>query len=574
MGSQIIPPEQRVRQGGFFNRRSVSSELSAIAMKALAKKPDDRYQSVEELRCDIERFQEGRSVSAKRDSLARRTWKLLKRNSAVSMVTSVALVLVAMLWVRSAWASHQEQKARREKAVPAFIEAAHFAVDRKKFDTALVQVSTAVEYDPERADARLFRGQLLIVKGDYPGAVQELQRYLQLVPKDLDALALVDLCRRGNPADAATVAAIAAVFRRQNAISLAVSMAQSREQLLALYRGQINAAWPGAGNGLDMDKDGNCTFSIAMPDRDKVADLSPLHGMPIVSLNITGCAKVKDLGPLQGMPLTSLNIDFCPLIIDLTPLHGMKLTSLNLRGCRLVKDFSVLQTLPLTSLHLTECEQFKDLKTLEGLKLTSLSLWGCREIKELAPLRGMPLAYLNLCNCSQFKDVAVLRSLPLNILDLQGCGQITDLSFLKDTKLRTLNVSFNGNLSDLGPLRGLGLTSLRIYNCNQIKDLSPLQGMPLTNLEMSGDTQIRDLSPLKGMKLTHLNLLNCTQVRDLTPLQGMPLGEIWLTPRNITQGMDGLRSMKTIRAILTGNTIPDRHSPDLFWKKYDAGEFK
>ena len=52
-------------------------------MGALAKKPEGRYQTVEELRRDIERFQEGRSVSAKHDSLRERTWKMLKRNGAV-----------------------------------------------------------------------------------------------------------------------------------------------------------------------------------------------------------------------------------------------------------------------------------------------------------------------------------------------------------------------------------------------------------------------------------------------------------------------------------------------------------
>lgn len=574
MKGEIEPPVQRVRQAGFFRRRRVPLELSAVAMKALAKNPAERYQTVEELRRDIERFQEGRSVSAKYDSLARRTWKLLKRNGAVSVVTAVALVLITLLWVRSAWASHQDQKARREKAVPAFLEAAHFAVDRKKYDTALVQVSTAVEYDPERTEARLFKAQLLIVNGDYAGASKELQQYLQMVPKDPDAAALLELSRRGTPGDAATVVAIAAVFRRQNAISLAAGMARSREDLLAVYRAQINAAWPGVGNSLEMDKDGNCTLAIAPLDRPKIADLNPLRGIPLVTLKLSGCAKVSDLGPLQGMPLTNLDLSVCPNITDLTPLHGMKLDYLSLWGDRQLKDFSVLQTMPLTGLNLNECEHFKDLKVLEGLPLKSLDVGGCREIRELAPLRGMPLTSLNLTNCPRFRDVAVLHSLPLTSLELHACGQINDLSFLKNTKVQSLNLSVNNSLTDLGPLRGLPLTSLRIMACQQIKDLSPLQGLPLTYLDLQGSGQIRDLSPLKGMKLSHLSILNCAQVHDLTPLQGMPLAEVLLTPKNITQGMDVLRSMKSVRQIAIGGWPNDRFSPEQFWKKYDAGEFK
>ena len=50
----------------------MSRDLSAIAMKALAKNPQDRYQNVEALRKDIERFQEGRSRSVPRRTRSRK----------------------------------------------------------------------------------------------------------------------------------------------------------------------------------------------------------------------------------------------------------------------------------------------------------------------------------------------------------------------------------------------------------------------------------------------------------------------------------------------------------------------
>ena len=64
-------------------------------MKALAKKPEDRYPTVEALRRDIERFQEGRSVSAKEDTYREAAWRLVKRNKLASAFTAVlAVVLV------------------------------------------------------------------------------------------------------------------------------------------------------------------------------------------------------------------------------------------------------------------------------------------------------------------------------------------------------------------------------------------------------------------------------------------------------------------------------------------------
>ena len=568
---QIVPPEQRNPRPARAGK--VPKELSAVAMKALAKEPRDRYQSVEALRHDIERFLEGRSVSAKHDSMRELLWKLFKRNSAVSVVTAVAVVLLAILWGRSSYVSSQERRLRQEQSVPAFMEAAHFAVERKKFDTALVQVRTALDYDPERAEALLLKGQLLLVAGKYREAQPELEHYLRLNPKDALAAELAELSRRGRPGDASSAAAIANVFRRQQATTLAVSMVQSREELLAIYRAQINAAWPGLGVNLIMDKDGTCTFSVPPPDRDKVVDLAPLKGVPLRALFIGGCSKVRDLGPLQGAPLTTLNVDGCALIKDLTPLQGMKLTSLNVRGCREIRDLTILQSMPLTYLVLNDCDQIRDLTILEGLKIVSLHLANCRPIKDLAPLKGMPLATLNLGNCAQLQRPGeILRDLPLATLDMTGT-QIQDLTFLRGMKLRSLSLSFNGGIKDLSPLRGLELTSLRMVGCGQIQDLMPLQGMPLTLLDLQACSQVRDLAPLKGMKLDYLDLLG-SGVRDLTPLQEVSLVELRLTPKQITKGIDALRSLKGLKTIWVGVNPTDRLTAEQFWKKYDAGEFK
>jgi len=52
------------------------------------------------------------------------------------------------------------------------------------------------------------------------------------------------------------------------------------------------------------------------------------------------------------------------------------------------------------------------------------------------------------------------------------------------------------------------------------------------------------------------------------------LAELYLTPWNITQGIDVLRAMKSLKAINVGVTVNERFSAEQFWKKYDGGEFK
>ena len=82
---------------------------------------------------------------------------------------------------------------------------------------------------------------------------------------------------------------------------------------------------------------------------------------------------------------------------------------------------------------------------------------------------------------------------------------------------------------------------------------------------------VRDLSPLKGIPLKVL-LFYSTSVTDLKPLQGMELVEIHLTPKNITQGLDVLRAMKSLKTI--GIAYTQAWPAAEFWERYDKEEFK
>jgi len=125
-------------------------------------------------------------------------------------------------------------------------------------------------------------------------------------------------------------------------------------------------------------------------------------------------------------------------------------------------------------------------------------------------------------------------------------------------------------VSDLSPLKGMSLKKLQ---CNEspVNDLSPLKGMPLTELDCFRN-QVSDLSPLSGMPLTKFYCL-WTPVTDLSPLQGLNLTDIWMSPKNVTNGIEVLRQMKSLKTIAVGLGPNTSLTPDEFWKKYDAGEF-
>jgi serine/threonine protein kinase len=548
---QIVPPEQRNVQRARGGK--IPLELSAMAMKALAKDPEDRYASVEALRRDIERFQEGRSVSAKEDSRREMIWKFVKRNKGFSVGAAAALLvlLCSTVFLFKAWLetrqakaaseraqqemvrAHQEKEKRTQQAVPALMVAAREVANNGDFRSALGQITVVQDYDPANADAHLLRGHILIAQKQFAAARDEVAEYLRWKPGDADARKLLHLCDRGKPDNPETLLAIAELLQRQRAFGPAVPLlaeleraVKDREPLLPLYQKQVDAAWPGLGKRLELTRTGQ------------------------FKLNFYGCKQITSLERLRGLPLGVLSLRDCD-IQDLTPLQGMPLTWLELAGCSQVRDLSPLKGMPLSELDLMFCPEISDLKPLQGMPLTSLKIHRAK-VRDLSPLQGMPLTTLELGACMQVRDLTPLKGMPLTTLMLGECFLIGDLT----------------------PLQGMPLTSLKIGRCREVRDLTPLRGMPLRTLEIHNCEQVHDLTPLHGMPLLSLDMPYCPLVQDLSPLEGMRLEEIFFTPKDIRKGLPVLRQMKSLKTIGIRGWAKDRLPPEEFWKKYDAGEFK
>jgi serine/threonine protein kinase len=529
---EIEPPERRA--GG----RRFPKELSAIAMKALAKDPGGRYANIEALRRDIERFQEGRSVSAKGDTFREAAWKLVKRNKLASAFAAVLAVVLAWSSLLNFFARREAEKANDEmtrrtgRAVPALVRSARLLGGEGQLPEALEQVNFALDYEKSNEEAKLLKGQLFIAQKNWPAGRRALEQYLEQRPQDSQAKKLLELCSTGKTDDPTVLFAVAQVFQQQKAPGLAVHLfkdversVKARQPLWPVYYKQIEETWPGLGGRLALES--NADFKLSFANCKQVAALDRLKGMELNVLDVSGCERLADLTPLQGMPLTWLSLSGCNLVQDLRPLRGMQLTTLN--------------------------------------------LYGCRQIHDLTPLQGMPLAWLSLHGCSRIQNLTPLQGMPLNALNLLGCGGVQDLTPLQGMPLQSLTLTGLGNVRDLTPLRGMRLPALDLANCGQVTDLTPLRGMPLTLLNLHNCGRVADLTPLEGMPLTTLYMLN-SQVHDLTPLKGMPLTEIHFTPRSITKGMDVLRQMKSLRTI--GVDASTTFQPAEFWKRYDAGEFK
>ena len=94
-------------------RRRLSGDLDNIVLKAMAKEPDRRYASVEQLSEDIHRHLEGRPVLARKPTLRYRASRFATRNKA--LVAAAALAFVALV-VGVAGIAWQARVARVERS--------------------------------------------------------------------------------------------------------------------------------------------------------------------------------------------------------------------------------------------------------------------------------------------------------------------------------------------------------------------------------------------------------------------------------------------------------------------------
>jgi hypothetical protein len=167
------------------------------------------------------------------------------------------------------------------------------------------------------------------------------------------------------------------------------------------------------------------------------------------------------------------------------------------------------------------------------------------------------------------QDLKPLKGMPLTVLNLHDGPRVADLSPLKGMKLTELWMGGNP-VRDLSPLQGMPLTSLVLSHCPQVEDLSPIKDLPLTRLSID-DTAVRTLEALKDMPLKYVYVY-ARNITDLRPLQALQLEDIRLTPKNITQGMEVLRNMKSLKII--GPSHYQGWPAAEFWARYEKGEFK
>lgn len=164
----------------------------------------------------------------------------------------------------------------------------------------------------------------------------------------------------------------------------------------------------------------------------------------------------------------------------------------------------------------------------------------------------------------------LVRSPVVSAVDADGLGEgvLPRLAGSRVSHLRCVRSS----ISNLGPLRGMRLHWL-VCDHNLISDLSPIANQPLRYLACSNN-RLRSLDGLQGLPLEHLDarlneivsldalqggklfLLNAAsnQIRSLEPLRGMPLRDLDVTNNRI-ESVEPLRGSGIERLGLGENLV-------------------
>jgi len=206
----------------------------------------------------------------------------------------------------------------------------------------------------------------------------------------------------------------------------------------------------------------------------------------------------------------------------------------------------------------------QSIEALKGLSLRVLDLGFCKNVDDISVLAGMPLKTLILEGTS-VADLSPLAGMSLETLHLQDTP-VTDLSVLEGMPLKQLNLK-GVAVSDVTLFSQMPLSTLWLLETG-VSDISPLSALSLESLDLQ-DTMVSDLSALAHMTtLRRLNIAG-TEVSDLRPVTGLKLDRIFLSPGEITQGMDELRNIPSLGKI--GTSHEHQFSSTDFWERYDVG---
>ena len=165
-------------------KTDIPPSLAAVSMKALSKDKVDRYQSVLEIRSEVNRWLNGFATEAEDAGFSKALWLFFMRHKVVCSLIVLMLVLsfvfMAQIIVKERRALEaremylqEKEKARQDglRSIPHLTVLTQQAVHNAAFDQALEYISMANEKAPNDIDVWSLKGKVHFIRQEYEQAL-------------------------------------------------------------------------------------------------------------------------------------------------------------------------------------------------------------------------------------------------------------------------------------------------------------------------------------------------------------------------------------------------------------------
>ena len=345
----LLPPRKRVPE------RNIPPALEAVCMKAMSPNPEERYQTVDELRKEIFAYREGFSTKAEEASYFTELWLLIKRHKAIAALILVGFIISTVFIIKLKKNEHtilntvsrlEEEKTGRieisKLAAPRILNECKQQIEDLNFEQALKSADLAVELDQEFQEAWEFKGKLHFGLLQFPQArhafnmigTEKSLQYLSLLnrfdhqfdmQKDDQILELVKELHILDPNDHITIQ----IFKYLNGLNRPIT------RKVSLVSKALDVL-----NNIDSSYRFECHFKngnmrLTLNDSWKIQNIKPLINLPVTQLELRDTS-INDIRILKTMPLQYVNLNYAP-VKEISSLRNTNIEELYIRGTRVNK---------------------------------------------------------------------------------------------------------------------------------------------------------------------------------------------------------------------------------------------
>jgi len=515
--------------------RSIKHDLEVITLKALRPDPKERYISARNLKEDIDRYRRGEVIHAQPVRVREFIEKWIRRNQAVSVVFSLALLSLSVLGVTS-YLSIFQAKENAEKNLNAYLD--------------------------QRAQGKVLEGQLEVErKGE--------RRWITILEEDFTRG--FDRARWN-----LLMAGPGTGNDHEPSIVDGQLFVDGRAPQLLIYRkpihGDIRLEFDVRQEG-DSLNDVSCFFAAKTnADPRKI----PRSGYEIIHSGVNNTQDVirresEELLRNRSIPLISgvtyrvvververqisvwVNSDKIMEVEDLSPIRSPENHVLGLLGWKGKTYWDNIKLFKLASPIKVDLLEVARNHQIQKRYMSALSLYEDVLYSSLNPDRLSRAL-------SGKKEVSKIILSRERLDEIDGSLAMMRYQW-PDTKIeakvgrgnRATLILTGGKIENFKMISDLPIENLILKNL-QIDDLSDINDMPLSRLVFNGGS-LEDLSFLKGMELEILSLKN-HRINDISPLEGMPLNYLYLGQNNV-EDISALSSMSLRTLDMVDNRIAD-----------------